>query len=130
MSEPKTKKEFINSLQMQSTIWNHGIISQRGAIVALLVLLLVVPSLALILMWLWIFRLLTKAEGWESRLWLIFGLVLFTIITLAFFSSTQEPSDYNPCPNPPNDSMTSLERLDASLEHKKCIHRLLKQSVD
>ena len=129
MSEPKTKKEFINSLQMQSTIWNHGIISQRGAIVALLVLLLVVPSLALILMWLWIFRLLTKAEGWESRLWLIFGLVLFTIITLAFFGSMQEKPYSNPCPNPPNDSMTSSEWLDASLEHKKCLQRLM-ESMD
>ena len=47
MSEPETIKKFINSLQMQSTVWDHGINSNRGAIVALLVLLLVVPSLAL-----------------------------------------------------------------------------------
>ena len=129
MSEPETIKKFINSLQMQSTVWDHGINSNRGAIVALLLLLLVVPSLALILMWLWIFRLLTKAEGWESRLWLIFGLVLFTIITLAFFGSMPEEPYSNACPNPPNDSMTASERLDASLEHKKCILRLM-ESMD
>ena len=80
-------------------------------------------------MWLWIFRLLTKAEGWESRLWLSFGLVLFTIITLGFFGSMQEEPYSNPCTNPPNDSMTSSEWLDASLEHKKCILRLM-ESMD
>ena len=126
MSEPKTIKKFINSLQMQSTVWDHGIYSHRGAIVVLLILLLVFHPLALILMWLWIFRLLTKAEGWESRLWLIFGLVLFTVITFGVFSSMQE-EPYSPrCPQPRYDSMTASEELDASLEHQKCIARLLR----
>ena len=81
MSEPKTIKKFINSLQMQSTVWDHGIYSHRGAIVVLLILLLVFHPLALILMWLWIFRLLTKAEGWESRLWLSFGLIIILFLS-------------------------------------------------